>query len=230
MDKVLCVDDSVMLLNYLREHFKRYADIFEFITARDGVEAIDILKQEHISLLITDLQMPKVDGLVLLAYTNKYHPSISCIVMTAHGTPKIKETLQPDILHYIEKPFKADALAQSVLAALKQDLPGGSLSGISIVNFLQMIEMEQKTCLCEVETEDNPKGFFYFQGGLLYHAVFGNLKGVEAALKMIQIDNATINFRKPPERKIPRRIKTELVALIIEAMRLKDESKINEKS
>jgi CheY-like chemotaxis protein len=224
MDKVLCADDSIMLLNYLRDHFKRYRDKFDFITARDGVEAIEILKREQISLLVTDLQMPNVDGLVLLAYVNRYHPSISCIVMTAHGTPKIKESLQPDILHYIEKPFKAEELAQAVLSSLKQDLPGGSLSGISIANFLQMIEMEQKTCLFEVESPGNPRGFFYFNGGVLYHAVYGHLKGEAAAQKMIQIEDATINFRKPPERKIPRQIKTELVGLILEAMRQKDEA------
>lgn len=225
MDKVLIVDDSVMLINYLKEHLKWYQDKFELFTANDGVEAIEILKKEAISLLVTDLQMPKIDGLVLLAYVNKFHPSISCIVMTAHGTPKIKETLQQDILKFIEKPFKAEELAEAVIQALNQDLLGGSLSGISIVNFLQMVEMEQKTCLCEVDSPKHPKGFFYFENGVLFHAVCGKLKGEEAAMKLIQIDNATISFRKPPERKIPRKIKTELMALILEAMRLKDEAR-----
>jgi CheY-like chemotaxis protein len=224
VDKVLIVDDSVMLINYLEEHLKRYEDRFSLVTAKDGMEAIEILKKEPVSLLVTDLQMPKVDGLVLLAYTHKYHPNIMCIVMSAHGTPKIKEALQPDILQFIEKPFTAEELARAIMSALSQGMPGGSLSGISIVNFLQMVEMEQKTCLCEVDSPDHPKGFFYFKGGVLHHAVCGNLKGEEAAMKMIQIENATISFRKPPERKIPRVIKTDLIALILEAMRLRDES------
>jgi CheY-like chemotaxis protein len=224
VDKVLIVDDSVMLINYLEEHFERYKDQFDFVTAKDGMEAIGILKREPISLLVTDLQMPKVDGLVLMAYAHKYHPDIPCIVMSAHGTPKIKEALQPDILQFIEKPFTADELAKVVITALSKGAPGGTLSGISIVNFLQMVEMEQKTCLCEVDSPDNPKGFFYFKGGILHHAVCGSLKGEEAAIKLIQIENATISFKKPPERKIPRVIKTDLMALILEAMRLRDES------
>ena len=224
MDKVLIVDDSVMLINYLEEHFKRYKDQFDFVTAKDGMEAIGILKREPISLLVTDLQMPRVDGLVLLAYAHKYHPDIPCIVMSAHGTPKIKEALQPDILQFIEKPFTAEELAKVISTALSKGAPGGTLSGISIVNFLQMVEMEQKTCLCEVDSPDNPKGFFYFKGGVLHHAVCGSLKGEEAAIKLIQIENATISFKKPPERKIPRVIKTDLMALILEAMRLRDES------
>jgi CheY-like chemotaxis protein len=225
MDTVLIVDDSVMLINYLEEYFERYEDKFRFITAKDGMEAIETLKSTPVSLLVTDLQMPKIDGLGLLAYTNKYHPKIPCIVMSAHGTPRIKETLQSDILQFIEKPFTAEQLAQAIISALKRNLPGGSLSGISIVSFLQMIQMERKTCLCEVDSPNNPRGFFYFKGGVMYHAVCGSLKGEAAAIKMIQIDNATISFRKPPERKIPRGIKTELMPLILEATRLKDEAR-----
>ena len=224
MDTVLIVDDSVMLINYLEESFKKYKDKFDLITAGNGLEAIAILKKKPISLLITDLQMPKIDGLGLLAYRNKYHAGIPCIVMSAHGTPTIIETLQSDILKFIEKPFTAEELAQAVISALKRNIPDGSLSGISISNFLQMIEMEEKTCLCEIESPNNPKGFFYFKGGVLYHAVCGNLKGEEAAMEMIQIETPTINFKKPPARKIPRRINKELTSLILDAMRLKDES------
>jgi len=223
VDQVLIVDDSVMLINYLEDAFVNYKNKFHTIFANDGLEAIEILKNSDISLVVTDLQMPRIDGLGLLAYTNKYHPSIPCIVMSAHGSPSVRETIQPDILQFIEKPFSAEALAKIILAALKRDRPDGSLSGISISSFLQMIEIEQKTCLFEVESPGNPKGFFYFKGGDLYHAVFGGLKGEEAAMKMMQVDNPTINFKKPPSRKIPKRIDKELAYLILEAARREDE-------
>jgi CheY-like chemotaxis protein len=223
MDTVLIVDDSVMLINYLKDSFKEYKDEFELITANDGQEAIEILKSKSISLLVTDLEMPNIDGLGLLSYKNEYYPSIPCIVMSAHGTPKIIEAIQQDILQFIEKPFTAEELAKVIISALKRGSPDGSLSGISIVSFLQMVEIEQKTCLCEIESSDT-KGFFYFKGGALHHAVCGDLKGEEAAMKLIQIENPTINFKKPPARKIPRRINAELTALILEAMRLMDES------
>lgn len=225
VDTVLIVDDSAMLLNYLENSFVKYENQFEVIYAHDGMEAIEIIKGRDISLLVTDLQMPRIDGLGLLAYTHKYHPNIPCIVMSAHGTPAIIENLQSDILQFIEKPFTAEALATAIIGALKEDRPEGSLTGISIANFLQMIEMEQKTCLCEIQSPDNPTGFFYFNGGELHHAVFGDYKGEEAAIKMIHIENPTINFKKVPNRKIPRRINRELRGLLLEAMKNKDEGK-----
>ena len=187
-------------------------------------EAIEILKKNPISLLITDLQMPKIDGLGLLAHAAKHYPTIPCIVMSAHGTPKIIKTIQEDIIQFIEKPFTAKKLARTILSVLKRDTPDGSLSGISVVTFLQMVEMEQKTCLCEVNSPGNPSGFFYFQGGELFHAICGELKGEEAAIKLINMDNAVINFKRPPKRKIPRAIKRQLTGIILDAARVRDES------
>ncbi|MDA8137844.1 MAG: response regulator [Desulfobacteraceae bacterium] len=226
MDTILVVDDSVMLINYIEEFFQSYQDKFRTLTAKDGLEAIEVLKNQTVDLLVTDLQMPRVDGLGLLAYTHKYYPGIPCIVMSAHGTPKILEKIQSSILQFIKKPFKANQLADIVLDALKKDEndPGGSLSGISVVSFLQMVEMEQKTCICEVQSPGNPKGFFYFKGGVLHHAVFGELKGEPAAIKLINLENPTINFRRPPDRPIAKGIQRELTGLILEAVRQKDEA------
>jgi CheY-like chemotaxis protein len=223
VDSVLIVDDSSMLLSYLEGAMAKYGDQFAVLFAKDGMEAIDLIKEKDISLLVTDLQMPRIDGLGLLAYVHKYHPNIPCIVMSAHGTPAIIENLQSDILQFIEKPFTADALAEAITKALSHDQTEGTITGISIGNFLQMVELEQKTCLCEVASPGNPKGFFYFNGGELHHAVFGELKGEEAAIKMIQIDNPTISFRKVPDRPITRRINRELTGLLLEAMKQKDE-------
>ncbi len=75
----------------------------------------------------------------------------------------------------------------------------------------------------------NPNGFFYFNGGELHHAVYGDQKGKEAAMKMMQIEEPTFNFRPPPARKIPRGINLELTALILEAMRRKTRPRLEAK-
>ena len=224
MDKVLIVDDDVTLQKFLCKRLQRHSNKFETIHAYNGEEAIEILKQRYISLLVTDIVMPKVDGLALLTYINNKYPHILCIVMTGHSTPDLEKKLQEDnIFRFFKKPFHLDALSQAILQALDQDIPGGVLKGISVSSFLQMIEMEEKTCLFEVKSPGKRKGLFYFQEGIPFDAAYGDLKGEEAALKIIAMKNAEISFRSAPMGKLNQRILKPLTGLIMEAMRRKDE-------
>lgn len=230
MDKVLIVEDNPDLLKTLKMGMEKYNDKFETIAARDGAEAIAFLKRIDIDLLVTDLQMPRIDGLSLLAFMKKKRPGIPCIVMTAHATAQIREKIQKNVLKFIEKPFQLDDLAKVIIPALNRDVPGGSLEGISIANFMQMIEMEQQTCIFEVEAPEEGKGSFYFEEGVLFDAVYGDMKGLKAALKLIPLEDVKIRFKNFPKgaKKIPRRIKEDSMNVIMEAMRLKDESEAEE--
>lgn len=224
MDKILIAEDDISLSTLIKSYLKSYEDKFETIFVGNGLEAIKILQHEPISLLVTDLKMPKVEGLVLLAYMNTNFPKIPCIVMTSLRKPELRERLKKDVLNYIEKPFKPEKLAQAIMSALNKDIMEGPLQGISIISFLELIQMEKKTCLCEVESPYDVSGSLYFENGVLFSAFYGDLEGDEAALEMIQLENATIEFRDPPSNKIERRIHAEIADLIMEAMRLMDES------
>jgi len=224
MEKVLIVDDDPVIQKFLGQRMKSFADKFETIQANDGEEAIEILSQRYISLLVTDIVMPKVDGLSLLTYINNNYPQIQCIVMTGHRSSTLKKKLQEDnIFRFFNKPFHIDALTQAILQALDQDVPGGVLKGISVASFLQMIELEGKTCLFEVSSPGNGKGVFYFQEGILFDAAFKKLKGEEAAIQMIWMDKAEISFKRAPMYIVKKNIMRPLTGLIMGAMQRKDE-------
>ncbi len=223
MDTVLIAEDNVVLRKLIQTRLGKYKDRFRPVIVKDGLEAIHVFKKEPVALLVTDLKMPKIDGLNLLAYVNQHHPKTPCIIMTAHSTPKLKERLQRDVVQYIEKPFEIEKLAQSIIEAIEKDIPAGTLHGISIASFLQMVEMDQKTCLFEIVSPEKIRGLFYFQEGVLFDALYDKQTGVEAAVKMIQLEDVSINFRKLPSKSVKRRIEMELVGVILEAMRLKDE-------
>ncbi len=218
MDKVLVAEDDFSIRALIKTYLKRYKDRFELIIAEDGLEAVKLLQREPVSLLVTDLKMPKIEGLVLLAYMNTNFPKIPCIVMTSLRKPELKERLKKDVLNYIEKPFKPEKLAQAIMSALNQDIMDGPLQGISIISFLELIQMERKTCLCEVESPYDVSGSLYFENGVLFSAFYGDLEGDEAALEMIQLENATIEFKDPPSNKVDRRIHAEITDLIMEAL------------
>ena len=224
MDKVLIVDDDVILQKFLSTRLQKHADAFETIHAYNGEEAIEILKNQDIALLVTDIVMPKLDGLALMSYIHNKHPHLLCIVVTAHSSPELEKKLQDDnIFRHFKKPFHLDDLTQAILDALNQDNPGGVLKGISVSSFLQMIEMEEKTCLFEVKSPGKGKGIFYFQEGILFDAIYGDLRGEEAAIKIISMTNAKISFKNAPVGKLKQNILKPLPGLIMEAMRRKDE-------
>lgn len=225
MEKVLIAEDDLKLQKFLQIQLQRYKDKFESIFVNNGEEAIKVLKQKYISLMVTDIQMPKVDGMALLSYINNKYPHIPCIVMTAHPLLGLeKKILNDNLIKLFQKPFKFDELTQCILQALEQEVPDGTLKGISVASFLQMIQLEEKTCLLEVHSPGKRKGLMYFKEGVPYDAVYGTCKGEEAAYEIIVMDKAEISFRVIPRQKIVRRIDTELTSMIMEAMRRKDES------
>ena len=220
MDKVLIVDDDAQLLTIITDTLKKYRNKFELITAKDGLDAIKVMRRQSVSLVVTDLKMPIVNGLVLLAYMSKNFPTIPCISLTGSGTPFLKKRLEGEALHYIEKPFKVTDLARAIISILGQEeILGGTLNGVSVTGFLKLVEMEHITCLCEISSSESKKGYLLFDGGVLCNAYYGNIRGEEAALILLKMDDVKIKFRKPPKEKVSRKIETELSDLLTEVIR-----------
>lgn len=225
MEKVLIVDDDSKLLNILKKSLQKYVNQFEVLTASDGEEAIEVLKREHISVLVTDLVMPKVSGLELLTYMNQNRPHIPCIVITAHGNPEFRErAAREDVLGYIEKPFDSNELAWEILDRFDRFDEDSYPKGMSVNSLLLLTEMEQKTCHLEISFSGKRKGLFYFNKGALYDALYSDLKGEDAALEMIGWDHVDFQFKDISKEDQKRRINRGLMSLIMEGTRFKDKA------
>jgi len=217
MDNVLIVDDDVELLNFVEGGLGKYRGQFRVLTALDGQEAISVLRREPISVVVTDLFMPKVDGLELLAHMTKNHPKTPCIVMMGHGSPGIKRRGdQENPLGHIEKPFDFNELAGAIIAELNRIDEGNFLAGVSVSDFVQLVEMGGKTCQLEVLGRDKGEGSFLFHKGILFDARCDNLKGDDAASRMMGWDHVGIRLRSFPKKKVKRRINRDLLSLIME--------------
>lgn len=117
MSKILIVDDEKnfpIILSAVLED-----EGFETASALSGMKAVEILKNENISLVLTDMKMPEMDGLSLLETIKNSWPEIPVIVMTAHGTvEKAVEAMQKGAFTYIIKPFGNQELVQHIKNAL----------------------------------------------------------------------------------------------------------------
>lgn len=223
MDNVLIAEDESRFLYFLEEALEEFSDRFRVLTAGNGLEALAVLESKSVSVLVTDLNMPRMDGFTLLSHVNERYPDLPVIVMTGYDRPEIRAKLPKDLVSFLEKPFSPDKLANAIIVALARDAPEGSVKGISLPSFLQLIGMEQKTCLMEVSSKGQPPGILYFEKGVPFDAVFGSLTGQEAALKVIGLENPGIKFLKPPSKKVKRRISSSLANLVMDATRAKDE-------
>ncbi len=224
MYDILIVDDDLFALALLEEQLKSYGDFFTPVYASNGREAIEILGQEDISLLVTDLIMPgEVSGWDLIDYIENFHPHIPVVVITGCTDREKIETLRKRVRHILLKPIKVRQLVKIVTNILNEDITSGSLKGISVGAFLQLLEIDGRTCLLEVGNSPKNKGLLYINRGRLYDAEYGELREQEAARRLIAMDNVRFQIKALPKVEIRRRIKSDLMSIIMEAMQLKDD-------
>ncbi|MGD9017472.1 MAG: response regulator [Desulfobacterales bacterium] len=211
MDKVLLVDSNRDYLTSLKEGLDKMRQ-FEVLVAEDALQAIEIFTKQQISVLVTDINTPKMDGLELIAYMTQNHPAIPVIVMTDYGKPWFRRRMdQQEVLYHLEKPFEIGALASAIFVGLNLKDEGTSYRGMTMSSLLPLIEVEQKTCRMEVKTSGRGKGYLYFDEGVLIDAHFKGFSGEKAALEMAKWDRIAIKFTELPRRRTRTKVKTDLM-------------------
>lgn len=138
-ENILIVDDNYDMLELLHRNLK--AQNFHTYKASSVVEAIEILKLSSIDLLITDLQMPGINGIELIKYVQEHFPKIPKLVIT--GFPSVDsalEAVKSGALDYLAKPFTNDELKKSVqnLIANKHKDSENKTENIAIKNTTQL--------------------------------------------------------------------------------------------
>src|SRR5262245_43760331 len=126
--QILVVDDEPNLRRVLRAQLER--DGCDVHTAEDGEQALALLRDHHIDLVITDLRMPKLDGMELLRRITALEDPMPVVMITAHGTVDTAvEALKTGAFDYITKPFDQHDVRTIVRKALRtQDLSASEAS------------------------------------------------------------------------------------------------------
>jgi two-component system, NtrC family, response regulator AtoC len=123
--QVLIVDDEPNLRKILSAQLSR--DGYDVLTAEDGEKGLAQLREHHIDLVITDLKMPRVDGMTLLKRALEEEPELPVVMITAHGTiDTAVEALKLGAFDFVTKPFDKDEVRQIVAKALRTRELGGA--------------------------------------------------------------------------------------------------------
>jgi len=194
MKRVVIVDDEPDLLLTIQAGFAKN-NRFQLVTAGNGIEALDILEQNIIDLVVTDLRTPQMDGIELLAAMSQSFPEIPSLVMTAFGTSSLEQQLRKaGALNILEKPLDIDTLEQSINAAL--DFYQYNEGGPELDIFLQLLAMEKKTVHLKVFATDDQQGSFFFRKGYMIDAEQGDFTGDKAVLEMLEWQKITLSMKE----------------------------------
>ena len=111
--RILIVDDEVDALDLMEELFQKNG--YDTYTASNGVEALNILRETEVDIMISDIFMPEMDGMTLLDTVGKKYQDISVLMITAHGTIETAvEAMKKGAKDYILKPLHLDEIVGKV--------------------------------------------------------------------------------------------------------------------
>lgn len=223
--KVLFVDDDEILNIVVQKSMAAYSEHFSMVMASDGFEALKMLETTSVSLVIIDLIMPRMDGMTLLSHIRGTYPDIPAILISSTSTEEISHLAKMEgIAATLEKPFSSEELSDHILTVLQKEAASGIMLNVSPTMFMQLMEMEGKTCTIRVvDRKSGDGGILYLSSGELLDARIGTLQGVDAACKLFSWDEVTVYFEnrcKPREN----RINSDLQPIIMKALAEKDES------
>lgn len=114
--KILIVDDEEDALENCRRILSRVP--YDCIGTSNPGHALTLLEREHPGLVLTDLRMPKIDGIEVLTAAKRVDPAVQVVLVTAHATIETAVTsMRYGAFDYITKPFTSDELIQVVRRA-----------------------------------------------------------------------------------------------------------------
>ncbi|MBI2608350.1 MAG: sigma-54-dependent Fis family transcriptional regulator [Deltaproteobacteria bacterium] len=117
LKKILIIDDESSCRIALGKFLTK--ENYDVKSVRKGEEALELFKNQHFDLVITDLKMPDVDGMEIVSFISKNFPETHSIVMTGFGSIESSiEALKRGAFHYITKPFRLEEIKNLVQKAI----------------------------------------------------------------------------------------------------------------
>jgi CheY-like chemotaxis protein len=219
--RILITDDEALFRSSAAESLRARFRGVEVLEAEDGAEALSIMARTPVDVLITDLQMPKLGGIELVARISSHRMPIQIIVVSAHMTDHTRGALDDlGALVCVDKPIDLGVLHEAVERMLA--IPRAHVSGVTLAGFVQLLEMEHQTCALRVGSPDGV-GTLVFDGGKLVDAWTGELAGDAAALAILAFRECTLDVIGVLRTVTPR-VTMPLSFLLLESARRTDEA------
>ena len=226
--KILLVDDDQDFLEVYWEILKTLPSGPGVHTASTGARALAMLESEPFNLLIVDLNMPKMDGLQVIAIARRKYPALRVVVWTCIADEQFRaRAYGMGVDQYWQKPA-SEQERQHFLDSIDSLLERESHNGFRGVQSKSLVDLIQLECLSQNSTtlkitQGSQTGRIWIESGELFDAEADDLKG-EAAFRKI-LSWKTGNFElQPVEHTRQRAIFSSYQALLLEMAQAIDEA------
>src|SRR5438094_4774277 len=227
--KILLLDDDQDLLELYREMLARLPSRPEIHTATSGARAIAPLESEVFSLLISDLNMPKMDGLQVLTIVRRKFPQLRTAVMTSVVDAQFRtRAYAMGIDLFLEKPNTSQEISfflDCIESLLGREMDAGGFRGMqskSLVDIIQLECLSQSSSVLKV-TNGPFSGRIWFINGDVIDAETQDLKGEPAFRKILSWKTGNFEIL-PADPERPRTIFNSYQGLLLESAQALDEA------
>ena len=227
--KILLLDDEPDVLEYYREILGALKSRPQLVTSDSGARAIALLEAEPFNLLISDLKMPKMDGLQVLSIVRRKFPLLRVMILSALQDDQIRSrayAMGVDL--FWEKPATAREItlfSECVESMLGTEVQGGfrGIQSKSLVDLIQLECMSQSSCVLRI-TNGKLTGLIWIVNGDVIDASADQLLGEEAFREIFSW--RTGNFEiLPTDPGRLRRITTSYQGLLLDSAQAFDEAR-----
>ena len=226
--KILLVDDDPDLLDVYQEVLKQLPGAPKIHVTSSGAEAIAMLEASPFHLLITDLRMPRMDGLQVISIVRRKYPALRTVVLTSVLDEQFRArvyALGVDL--FWQKPATETEMGmfRDCIQSLLERQDGGGFRGVQSKSLMDIIQLE---CLSQnsvlLRIINGPlEGRIWINQGELFDAETGGVNG-EAAFTQILGWKAGCFESLTPDPKHPRVIQKSVNALLLESAQALDEA------
>jgi len=226
--KILLLDDDQDLLELYREMLGRLPSRPLIYVATSGARAISLLESEPFALLISDLNMPRMDGLQVLTIVRRKFPHLRTAVMTSVVDPQFRaRAYAMGVDLFLEKPNTSQEVnffMDCIESLLGREVDGGfrGVQSKSLVDIIQLECLSQSSSLLKI-TNGPVVGKIWFQNGEVIDAETQDLKAEEAFRKILSWRTGAFEIL-PPEPVRTRTIFTSYQGLLLETAQALDEA------
>ncbi|MGD0682447.1 MAG: response regulator [Terracidiphilus sp.] len=121
--RTLIVDDSSVMRKIVERSLRQAGlEALEVFEAGSGIEGLDVLKTQQVDLILSDINMPSMDGLEFLRQLRAQNlaPGVPVVMITTESSEEhVKQAIQAGAQGYIRKPFTVEQVRERVLPLLK---------------------------------------------------------------------------------------------------------------